>query len=91
MNEVSSNLALSTNESRTDPDTLSPLSMREVLRIDIMRRLWYSQLIGLVFSGILAQHIGVPQVFALCAGLLVVLTAGGRPWREAITAVEKAS
>lgn len=56
-----------------------------------MSIIFTAQILGLVVSGILAQHIGVRQVFALCAGLLVVLTAGGRPWREPITAVEKAS
>jgi MFS transporter, DHA3 family, macrolide efflux protein len=41
-----------------------------------------AQIAGLVLSGILTQHIGVRQVFALCAVMLVVLMAVGRLWME---------
>jgi MFS family permease len=41
-----------------------------------------AQIAGLVLSGILTQHIGVRQVFALCAGLLIVLGAVGKVWME---------
>jgi DHA3 family macrolide efflux protein-like MFS transporter len=41
-----------------------------------------AQIAGLVLSGILTQHIGVRQVFALCALMLVVLMAVGKIWME---------
>ncbi len=41
-----------------------------------------AQIAGLVLSGILTQHIGVRQVFALCAILLVILMAAGKLWME---------
>jgi DHA3 family macrolide efflux protein-like MFS transporter len=41
-----------------------------------------AQISGLVLSGILTQHIGVRQVFALCAVMLVVLMAAGKLWME---------
>ena len=41
-----------------------------------------AQISGLILSGILTQHIGVRQVFAICAGMLVVLIAVGKLWME---------
>jgi MFS transporter, DHA3 family, macrolide efflux protein len=41
-----------------------------------------AQIAGLVLSGILTQHIGVRQVFALCAVMLIVLMAVGKLWME---------
>lgn len=41
-----------------------------------------AQIAGLVLSGVLTQHIGVRQVFALCAAMLVVLIAVGKLWME---------
>ena len=41
-----------------------------------------AQISGLVLSGILTQHIGVRQVFALCAVMLIVLVAVGKTWME---------
>jgi DHA3 family macrolide efflux protein-like MFS transporter len=41
-----------------------------------------AQIAGLVLSGILTQHIGVRQVFALCAGMLIVLVGIGKLWME---------
>jgi MFS family permease len=41
-----------------------------------------AQIAGLVLSGVLTQHIGVRQVFALCAVMLVVLMAVGKLWME---------
>jgi DHA3 family macrolide efflux protein-like MFS transporter len=41
-----------------------------------------AQISGLIVSGILAQHIGVRQVFALCAILLAILIAVGKLWME---------
>jgi DHA3 family macrolide efflux protein-like MFS transporter len=41
-----------------------------------------AQISGLILSGILSQHLGVRAVFALCAGLLLVLMAVGKLWME---------
>jgi MFS transporter, DHA3 family, macrolide efflux protein len=47
-----------------------------------MSIIFTAQISGLVLSGILTQHIGVRQVFALCAAMLVVLIAVGKIWME---------
>src|SRR5882757_10883234 len=47
-----------------------------------MSIIFAAQISGLVLSGILTQHIGVRQVFALCAVLLVILMAVGKLWME---------
>src|SRR6201996_1423164 len=41
-----------------------------------------AQISGLILSGVLTQHIGVRQVFDLCAIMLVVLMAAGKFWME---------
>ena len=40
-----------------------------------MSIIFTAQILGLVLSGVLTQHIGVRQVFALCAVMLVILIA----------------
>ena len=47
-----------------------------------MSIIFAAQISGLVLSGILTQHIGVRQVFALCAILLVILIAVGKLFME---------
>jgi MFS transporter, DHA3 family, macrolide efflux protein len=47
-----------------------------------MSIIFTAQICGLVLSGILAEHVGVRQVFALCAGMLLVLMAVGKLWME---------
>jgi MFS transporter, DHA3 family, macrolide efflux protein len=47
-----------------------------------MSIIFAAQISGLVLSGILTQHIGVRQVFALCAVLLIILIAVGKIWME---------
>jgi DHA3 family macrolide efflux protein-like MFS transporter len=47
-----------------------------------MSIIFSAQILGLVLSGLLTQHIGVRQVFALCAGMLLVLMAVGKIWME---------
>jgi MFS family permease len=41
-----------------------------------------SQIAGLILSGVLTQYVGVREVFALCAVLLVILMAAGKLWME---------
>ncbi len=48
----------------------------------VMSTILTAQIAGLVLSGILANQIGVRQVFAVCAALLVLLIAAGRLWME---------
>ncbi len=47
-----------------------------------MSIIFAAQITGLILSGILTQHIGVRQVFALCAAMLVILMAVGKLWME---------
>jgi MFS family permease len=47
-----------------------------------MSIIFAAQISGLVLSGVLTQHIGVRQVFGLCAGMLVILIAVGKIWME---------
>jgi DHA3 family macrolide efflux protein-like MFS transporter len=47
-----------------------------------MSIIFAAQISGLVLSGILTQHIGVRQVFALCAAMLIVLIVVGKLWME---------
>ncbi len=48
----------------------------------VMSVIFTAQISGLVLSGILAERIGVRQVFAVCAVLLGVLIAAGYAWRR---------
>lgn len=48
----------------------------------VMSSIFTAQICGLVLSGLLAQSIGVRPVFAVCAGMLVLLIAVGRLWME---------
>ncbi len=47
-----------------------------------MSIIFAAQISGLILSGILTHHIGVRKVFALCAGMLVILMAAGKIWME---------
>jgi MFS family permease len=48
----------------------------------VMSVIFGAQIAGLVLSGVLAERIGVRHVFAVCAGLLVVLIAAGKMFME---------
>jgi MFS family permease len=47
-----------------------------------MSIIFAAQISGLILSGLLTQYIGVRQVFALCAVMLVVLITVGKLWME---------
>jgi MFS family permease len=47
-----------------------------------MSAIFSAQIAGLVLSGVLADHISVRGVFALCTGMLVVLMVAGKVWME---------
>lgn len=42
----------------------------------VMSLVFTAQILGLVLSGLLANHIGVRQVFTICALLLALIAAG---------------
>ena len=48
----------------------------------VMSTIFTGQILGLVASGLLAQYVGVRQVFAICAGMLVVLIVIGKLFME---------
>lgn len=48
----------------------------------VMSLVFTAQILGLVLSGLLAKHIGVREVFAVCAGMLVLLVVAGKVWME---------
>ena len=48
----------------------------------VMSLIMTAQICGLVLSGQLAARIGVRHVFAVCAGLLLLLIAAGKLWME---------
>jgi len=47
-----------------------------------MSIIFTAQISGLVLSGFLSRYIGVRQVFALCAAMLLILMAVGKIWME---------
>jgi MFS family permease len=47
-----------------------------------MSIIFAAQISGLILSGLLTQYIGVRQVFAVCAVMLVVLITVGKLWME---------
>jgi DHA3 family macrolide efflux protein-like MFS transporter len=48
----------------------------------VMSTIYAAQITGLILSGVLANHMGVRHVFAICAILLVVLIVAGRLFME---------
>ena len=48
----------------------------------LMSIIFSAQIAGLILSGVLANHTSVRRVFALCAGMLVVLMIAGKLWME---------
>ena len=52
----------------------------------VMSLIFSAQIAGLVLSGILVAHISVRGVFAVCAGMLLLLVIAGKIWMEPQTA-----
>ncbi|QEE27415.1 MFS transporter [Terriglobus albidus] len=48
----------------------------------LMSMIFTAQILGLILSGVLAQHTGTRQVFTLCAVLLLILMAVGKLFME---------
>jgi MFS family permease len=66
------------SETMIQQETPPPLMGR--VGSTVMSAIFTAQIAGLVLSGILAEHIGVREVFALCAVLLAILIVVGRIW-----------
>jgi len=47
-----------------------------------MSAIFTAQILGLVLSGILAEHTSIRGVFGLCTALLVALIIAGKLWME---------
>ena len=48
----------------------------------LMSAIFSAQILGLVFSGVLAQHTSIRGVFGLCTALLAALILAGKLWME---------
>ena len=48
----------------------------------LMSAIFTAQILGLVLSGILAQHTSIRGVFGLCTALLAALIVAGKLWME---------
>jgi len=48
----------------------------------VMSAIFSAQILGLILSGVLTQHISVRAVFALCTAMLVALMFVGKLWME---------
>ncbi len=66
------------SETMIQQETPPPLMGR--VGSTVMSAIFTAQIAGLVLSGILAEHIGVREVFTLCAVLLAILVVVGRIW-----------
>ena len=60
----------------------TPPSLMGRVGSTVSSTIYTAQIAGLILSGILAQHIGVREVFVLCAILLGLLIVVGRLWME---------
>lgn len=60
----------------------TPQSMLGRVGSTVMSLIFTAQILGLVLSGVLANHISVRSVFALCAAMLVILAIAGKLWME---------
>jgi MFS family permease len=48
----------------------------------LMSAIFTAQILGLVLSGVLAQHTSIRSVFALCSAMLVIIMLAGKLWME---------
>ena len=48
----------------------------------VMSAIFSAQILGLILSGVLTEHISVRGVFGLCTAMLVILTIVGKLWME---------
>ncbi len=76
--------------SQTMIQSESPPALLGRIGSTVMSIIFTAQISGLVLSGVLVDHLGVRDVFAGCAVLLVVLIAVGRIWMEPKTVAVQA-
>jgi DHA3 family macrolide efflux protein-like MFS transporter len=60
----------------------TPPSLMGRVGSTVSSAIYSAQISGLILSGILAQHIGIRQVFVLCTVLLALLIVVGKLWME---------
>ena len=60
----------------------TPLPMMGRVGSTVMSAVFSAQILGLILSGVLTEHISVRGVFALCTAMLLVLTIVGKLWME---------
>ncbi len=77
--------------SQTLIQTETPPALMGRVGSTVMSVVFSAQIAGLILSGLLATHIGVRHVFAVCAALLVLLIAAGRLFMEPKPATAAAS
>ena len=60
----------------------TPPAMMGRVGSTVMSAVFSAQILGLILSGVLTEHISVRGVFALCTAMLVILTIIGKLWME---------
>ncbi len=60
----------------------TPQAMLGRVGSTVMSLIFTAQIAGLLVSGVLANHMGVRQVFGVCSALLVLLLLAGKLWME---------
>ena len=60
----------------------TPPAMMGRVGSTVMSAIFSAQILGLILSGVLTEHISVRGVFGLCTAMLVILTIVGKLWME---------
>ncbi len=60
----------------------TPQTMLGRVGSTVMSLIFSAQIAGLLVSGVLANHLGVREVFGFCSALLVLLLIAGKLWME---------
>ena len=60
----------------------TPPAMMGRVGSTVMSAIFSAQILGLILSGVLTEHISVRGVFGLCTAMLVILTIIGKLWME---------
>jgi len=60
----------------------TPPAMMGRVGSTVMSAIFTAQILGLILSGVLTEHISVRGVFALCTAMLVILILIGKLWME---------
>ncbi len=60
----------------------TPQAMLGRVGSTVMSLIFSAQIAGLLLSGVLANHMSVRGVFAICSGMLAILLVAGKVWME---------